>query len=185
MVLLLILTLLFVLTHALIHLLCLSHLHLVVGVGTIHYLHLPWIRCPVEVRVGVEVGTTHGQLLHLIPSLVEVGELGEVGVELEADGPVRDLGYKMVMGVCKHHLGKGYHLYFDNYFSSVNLAVALLQNGTTCVATTRPDRTGFPHGEVNKDCVVESSRGMTHSTALDNKVPCFVWFSPFFLLTQS
>jgi len=106
----------------------------------------------------------------------------------KADGSFRDLGYKVVMGVCKHILGKGYHLYFDNYFSSVNLAVALLQNGTTCIATIRPDRPGFPHGKVNKDCVAEASRGMTHSTTLDNKVHCFVWLDAkpvFFLLTQS
>ena len=62
----------------------------------------------------------------------------------KVDGPVRDLGHKVVMGICEDILGKGYKVYYDNFFSSVSLAADLLQNGTTSVATTRYDRTGFP-----------------------------------------
>jgi len=105
----------------------------------------------------------------------------------KADGPVRNLGYKVVMGVSRHILGKGYHVYYDNFFSSVGLAVALLQNGTTSIATTRPDRTGFPNEEINKGSVEGYSRGMTHSTTLDNKVHCFVWLNAkpvFFIDTE-
>lgn len=105
----------------------------------------------------------------------------------EDGGPVLNLGHKVVMGVSKHILGKGYHLYFDNYFSSVGLAVSLLQRATTCVATTRPSRTGFPHGEITKESVAGHSRGMTHSVTFDNKVHCFVWLDArpcFFIDTE-
>jgi len=93
----------------------------------------------------------------------------------KADGPVRDLRHKVVMGVCKDILGKGYNLYFDNFFSSVGLAVDLLQNGITCVATTRYDRKGHPNKEINKASVAGFDRGMTYSTILDGKVHSFVW----------
>ena len=33
------------------------------------------------------------------------------------EGPTTDLGYKVVMVVCKDLLGKGYHVYCDNYFT--------------------------------------------------------------------
>ena len=33
---------------------------------------------------------------------------------LKVDGPVRDLGHKVVMGVCKD-IWKGYNLYFNNF----------------------------------------------------------------------
>ena len=64
-------------------------------------------------------------------------------------------------------------MYFDNYFSSVHLAVDLLKHGTTSVATTRPNRVGFPKNDINKNSV-GCSRGMTNSTVLDDKVHCFV-----------
>ena len=79
------------------------------------------------------------------------------------------------MTLCNDILDKGYEIYFDNYFSSVHLAVDLLGRGTTSVATTRPNRVGFPKDEINKGSVAECSRGMNVSTVLDNKVHCFVW----------
>jgi len=87
----------------------------------------------------------------------------------KVDGPTRNLGHKVVMEVCKDILGKGYEVYFDNFFSSVQLAVDILKHGTTSVVTTQPDRVGFPKGEINK--------GSVH---------CFVWMGskPVFLLTQ-
>ena len=44
-------------------------------------------------------------------------------------GPTRNLGYKVVMGLCKDILGKGHEVYFDN-FSSVHLANDLLKHAT-------------------------------------------------------
>ena len=79
------------------------------------------------------------------------------------------------MEVCKDILGKGHQVYFDNFFSSVHLAADLLAHGTTSVATTRPDRIGFPREAVNKGSVAGGSRGISVSTILDNKIHCFVW----------
>ena len=38
------------------------------------------------------------------------------------------------MTLCKDILDKGYEVYFDNYFSSVHLAIGLQECGTTNVA---------------------------------------------------
>ena len=79
------------------------------------------------------------------------------------------------MEVCKDILGKGYHVYYDNYFTSVHLAGDLLEHGTNLVGTTRPDRADFPREGINKDAVGGDSRGIAVSTTLDDKVHCFVW----------
>ena len=60
------------------------------------------------------------------------------------DSPTTNLGYKMLMEVCKDFLGEGYCVYCDNYFTSVHLATDLLKHGTTLVGTTRPDKVDFP-----------------------------------------
>ena len=93
----------------------------------------------------------------------------------KADGPVKNLGHKVVMEVCIDILKKGYEVYFDNYFSTVELAADLLKHGTTTVATTRPHRVGFPKETVNSAAVAGQSRGYSVSTILDNKIHCFVW----------
>ena len=90
------------------------------------------------------------------------------------DGPTRNLGYKIVMGVCDDLLEKGYHVYCDNYFTSIHLAADLLEHGTHLIGTTRPDRRNFPKGTVNKGAVTGKSRGTAVSTVIDNKVHCFV-----------
>ena len=92
----------------------------------------------------------------------------------KVDGSTKDLGYKVVMTLCKDIFDKGYEVYFDNYFSSVHLAVDLLKHGTSSVATTQPNRVGFPKNDINRNSV-GCSRGMTNSTILDDKVHCFVW----------
>ena len=87
------------------------------------------------------------------------------------------------MALCKDIFDKGYEVYYDNYFSSVHLAVDLLERGTTSVATTRPNRVGFPKDDINKESVAGCSRGMSNSTVLNDKVHCFVWLDnkPVFL----
>ena len=94
----------------------------------------------------------------------------------KADGPVRNLGHKVVMEVCRDNLNKGHEVYFDNFFSTVELAADLLKHGTTSIATTRPYRVGFPKETVNSAAVAGHSRGYSVSTFLDNKIHCFVWF---------
>ena len=67
------------------------------------------------------------------------------------DGPTKNLGYKVVMEVCRDILGKGYHVYCDNYFTSVHLAADLLEHGTNLIGTTRPSRRNFPK-ETKQGC---------------------------------
>ena len=65
---------------------------------------------------------------------------------------------------------KGYHLYFDNFFSSVELADELLTHQTGMIATTRANRRRFPR-ELRK---VSQERGHTKSLMVGN-VECFAW----------
>ena len=79
------------------------------------------------------------------------------------------------MEVCRNILGKGYHVYCDNYFTNVHLAADLLEHGTNLIGTTRPNRRNFPSETVNKGAVAGKSRGTSVSTIIDNKVHSFVW----------
>ena len=56
----------------------------------------------------------------------------------------KDLGSKVVYAVSETILNKGYHLYFDNFFSSRMLAQNLLVRKTFSIATTRTNRKHFP-----------------------------------------
>ena len=76
------------------------------------------------------------------------------------DGPTSNLGYKVGMEVCKDILGKGYHVYCDNFFTSVHLAADLPEHGTNLVGTTRPNRVDFPREAINKEAVDGDSRGL-------------------------
>ena len=55
-----------------------------------------------------------------------------------------DLGYRVVMKLMRRHLLSYHHLYADNYFTSVHLAVDLLQADTYLCGTTRATRREFP-----------------------------------------
>ena len=103
------------------------------------------------------------------------------------EGRTTNLGYKVVMEACRDILDQGYHVFCDNYFTSVHLAADLLEHGTTLVGTTRPDRTDIPRELINKEALDGVSRGVAVSTILDNKVHCFVWLDKkpvFFIDTQ-
>ena len=93
----------------------------------------------------------------------------------------------MVMELCKDILGKGYHVYCNNYYTSIHLAADLLEHGITLVGTTRPDKVDFPKGIVNKGAIAGESRRITVSTTIDNKVHCFAWLAinHYILLTLS
>ena len=48
------------------------------------------------------------------------------------------------MDVSNDILDKGFHLYFDNYFSSPSLLSDLLAKDTYCIGTVRVHRKHFP-----------------------------------------
>ena len=54
------------------------------------------------------------------------------------------LGYHVVMKLGEEFLDKGHHFYFDNYFSSVNLAKKLEDRKTYMCSTVRTNREGWP-----------------------------------------
>ena len=63
----------------------------------------------------------------------------DVGGQVE-----NQLGAEVVKSISVNLKGKGYHLYFDNFFSSVSLAEDLLGDDLYCIATTRNNRRNWP-----------------------------------------
>lgn len=53
-------------------------------------------------------------------------------------------GHYIVTQLGERFLGKRHHFFFDNYFSSVQLAEDLLRQQTYCCSTIRPNRKGWP-----------------------------------------
>ena len=51
---------------------------------------------------------------------------------------------KSFVTCCRATWGKNHAVFFDNFFSSVNLAEDLLAEKTTCYGTIRPNRKGWP-----------------------------------------
>ena len=84
--------------------------------------------------------------------------------------PEQSLGTKVILQLAEPLFDKGYHLYFDNFFSSVTLAQTLLQRKTGMIATTRANRTNFPQ-ELKKANLM---RGESKSCIVGN-VQCFAW----------
>ena len=58
--------------------------------------------------------------------------------------PEQSLGTKVILQLAEPLFDRGYHLYFDNFFSSVTLAQTLLQRKTGMIVTARANRTNFP-----------------------------------------
>ena len=54
------------------------------------------------------------------------------------------LGYDVVMKLVNPYLGQGYHVFFDNFFSSPKLVQDLFMNGTPSSGTCKINREGFP-----------------------------------------
>jgi hypothetical protein len=80
------------------------------------------------------------------------------------------LSTAVVLQLAKYIYNKGHHLYFDNYFSSVDLAEELLRNNTYCCGTARSNRKKYP--TTLKKVTLE--RGQ-HKSQLVGNVQCFVW----------
>lgn len=64
-------------------------------------------------------------------------------------------------------LGKGYHLYVDNFYTSPALFERLLNNGTVACGTIRQSRIGFPKTTQN-DLPVDAARGDMRWLRRDN-----------------
>ena len=53
------------------------------------------------------------------------------------------LGYDVVMALMKDYLNQGYHLFIDNFYSSVTLAKHLFEQGTLVTGTIKDNRRDF------------------------------------------
>ena len=56
---------------------------------------------------------------------------------------------KVILTLADPFLDKAYHLYFDNFFSSVQIAEELLKRNTYCCGTVRPNRKKWPKDQLN------------------------------------
>ena len=96
----------------------------------------------------------------------------------DASGVVEtQLGAKVVKSLTADLKGKGHHLYFDNYFSSVTLAEDLLDDDLYCIATTRSNRNKWPAQLKNISALNKSMvRGEAKEVLSESgRVNCLVW----------
>ncbi|XP_070573837.1 piggyBac transposable element-derived protein 4-like [Ptychodera flava] len=56
----------------------------------------------------------------------------------------KGLGYSVVWNLSRMYHNMGHILFYDNFFSSVSLALDLQKQGTLCCSTVRTNRLGFP-----------------------------------------
>ena len=85
------------------------------------------------------------------------------------------LGPTVVIQLADPLLDKAYFLYYDNYFSSIDLATTLLSRNTYTIATTRCNRKKWPDAlkdvkEMNKAL----QRGQ-HRSVVTEQVECVAW----------
>ena len=64
---------------------------------------------------------------------------GKVG-----DKPEKGLGANVVMRLTESISGRYHHVYFDNYFTGIDLLLNLLKKDTYACGTMRSDTRGFP-----------------------------------------
>ena len=62
----------------------------------------------------------------------------------KSDSAEGGLGKRVVLDLARRLEGKKYHLYFDNFFSSVSLLDTLLQKGIYAYGTARQNYRNFP-----------------------------------------
>jgi len=58
--------------------------------------------------------------------------------------PVHGLGYGVIMSLVKTYSNQGYHLFFDNFYTSLPLVGDLFKIGTPSCGTVTENRKGFP-----------------------------------------
>ena len=94
------------------------------------------------------------------------------------DGSVEHgLGAAVVKRMVQPLYGKGYHVFYDNFFSSVKLAQDLLQDKVYTIGTTRINRKNWPNClKAIKELQKTMSRGDSKSMVVqEGKVECLVW----------
>ena len=91
------------------------------------------------------------------------------------------LGGQVVQSVADPFVNKNHHLFFDNYFSSIELLSSLLSKNTFCVETTQTKRKQWPHAQLNiaelkKDLSRGQSKSVTVKASNNGKeVECLLW----------
>ena len=69
----------------------------------------------------------------------------------------------------------GYHLYFDNFFSSIDLAQELLQDDLYYIATTRTNRKNWPTSTKDTKAQQKALKQREHvGTVVNGSVECIV-----------
>ena len=67
-----------------------------------------------------------------------------IGKSAHGETSNEGLGYDVVMELVKPYLNQGYHLFFDNFYTSHKLVSDLFLQGTPSSGTARTSRVGFP-----------------------------------------
>jgi len=90
---------------------------------------------PVErgIKVWVRADATNGFVCAI-----------QVYMGKEGRQPEHGLGHRIVSDLVHVLHGKNYHIFWDNFFTSVRLAEDLLRNNLYLCGTTRSNRTDFP-----------------------------------------
>jgi hypothetical protein len=134
-----------------------------------------------EAMVGFKGRSTMKQYMPMKPTKrgykvwcrcdAKTGFMCDFNVYCGASGSLEhSLGTKVVLELAKPLFGKGYHLYFDNFFSSIDLANLLSAQQTGMVATTRVNRKKYPKELLKQTLLRGESKH--HSVG---PVDCFVW----------
>ena len=83
------------------------------------------------------------------------------------------LGPSVVMRLCEPFLNKSHFIFYDNYFSTVELAKTLVMKNTYCCGTARPNRKGFP---TDLKTLTLKKRGEYKAVLVENAmVECVAW----------
>ena len=100
----------------------------------------------------------------------------EVYTGKNPDGPREtELGKKVVHALTAPLGGKGYFVFFDNFFSSVGLAKSLLEKKLYCIGTARTNRALWPAAiSKTKELNKTMKRGDV-AMAQSGSVNCIVW----------
>jgi len=111
----------------------------------------------------------------------------EIYLGKQGDTTKKGHGRKVVLNMIKDIYNKGFHVYFDNFFSSLDLASQLIDKKTYCGATVRAGRINYP--VFNPNQMQNLTRGEDISEVInvsDNNVHYFIWRDkkPIRLLTR-
>ena len=100
----------------------------------------------------------------------------EIYLGKQGDTTEKGLGRKVVLNMTKDIYNKGYHVYFDNFFSSPDLASQLIDKKTYCGATVRAGRKCFPVFNLNQIGGLERGEDISEVIeASGNNIHCFIW----------